>query len=447
VTVCFLLGTACGSNSASDAGAAGNHSGGSAGSSTTGGGGESTSSGGKPATGDSGKGGTASGGKPATGDAGKGGTASGGTASGGRPETGEGGVLPNGGADGARPPAMGTPGVWEEVTSDKMDPKLFSDGNFGIGNVVADPARPTDVYAGGYGSIWKSTDYGLTWTELDSNPKPPGLALGHVLAVAGTTPPTLWMANINGAQHVYRSRDGGATFTLTGEIPEQPDAQSLYSIEVDPYNANHLLTGLHEQDKVLESRDGGDTFRFVSGSGFPSGGRSWFPYFVNTGDGATTAKTWFAIAQDGGSAVMTTDSGDTWVQPKGLEGLQHPHGSSGFFQRGQTLFVAGMNGPEGIGVYRSTDLGKNWKRVADGSGAVVWGSDTNLYAMWGWACGGCTDGAQYQTSTGAGDTWVKGDVPAALNWGPNSVATTSDGTHHIYIGSMWATGLWRYIEP
>jgi hypothetical protein len=40
-----------------------------------------------------------------------------------------------------------------------------------------------------------------------------------------------------------------------------------------------------------------------------------------------------------------------------------------------------------------------------------------------------------------------GTVPAALTWGANSVATTTDGTHNIFVGSMWATGLWRYVEP
>ena len=89
------------------------------------------------------------------------------------------------------PPAMGTPGVWENVTFPEMDWALFmGSGGFGVGNIVTDPARPTDMYVGGYGSIWKSTDYGLTWKKIDSKPNPPSLALGHVLAVAGTTPAT-----------------------------------------------------------------------------------------------------------------------------------------------------------------------------------------------------------------------------------------------------------------
>ena len=390
-------------------------------------------------SGASGSGGSGSGSGGAPGGAG---TAAGTGGSAGKGSAGAGGAV-------ELTPAQGTPGVWEEVTSPDMDPMLFSDG-FGIGNIVTDPARPTDIYAGGYGSIWKSTDYGLTWSKLDSQPNPPSLALGHVLAVAGTTPATLWMANINGAEHVFKSTDGGLTFTLTGSIAEQPDAASLYSIVVDPNDPTHLLSGLHEQDKVLESSDGGQSWHFVSGTGWPAGGKSWFPYFVESGDAAKTRKTWIAIGQDGGSAVMTTDAGATWTKPKGLEGLQHPHGGTGFYQDAAALFFAGVQGPEGDGVYRSTDSGANWARVTPGSGGVVWGTPKNLYVMWGWACAGCgidEGGPQYQTAPQPGTTWMKGTLPTGLDWGPNSVAVTSDGKHSIIIGSMWATGLWRYVEP
>jgi len=90
------------------------------------------------------------------------------------------------------------------------------------------------------------------------------------------------------------------------------------------------------------------------------------------------------------------------------------------------------------------------ERIAQGSGGIVWGSSQNLYAMWGWACSACgldEGGPQYQTAQQPGDVWSKGTLPAALVWGPNSVATTSDGKRTIFVGSMWATGLWRYVEP
>ena len=364
--------------------------------------------------------------------------------------TSEAGGLETSGAPAPLPRALGTPGVWEKVTSPNMDAKLFANPNFGIGSIVTDPARPTDLYVGGYGSIWKSTDYGLNWRKLDSRPNPPSLPLGHVLAVAGTTPATLWMASASGEKHVYKSTDAGLTFTLTGSIPEQPDAAELYSIVVDPQAPAHLLSGLHEQDRLVESTDGGETWHFVSGRGWPSGGNSWFVYFVDTGVAASSRKTWFAIGQNKGCAVLTKDGGKTWAKPAGLDCLTHPHGSSSFYQHGQTLFVAGVDASNSGGVYRSTDLGEHWTRVAEGSGGVVWGSSKNVYAMWGWACSGCglgEGGPQYQTAPQPGDTWSKGTLPKELNWGPNSVATTSDGQRTIFVGSMWATGLWRFIEP
>ena len=84
--------------------------------------------------------------------------------------TSSGGIPAKGGAaSGGKasiPPATGTPGVWENVTSPQMDAALFTGSSgFGVGNIVTDPARPTDMYVGGYGSIWKSVDYGLTWNQ------------------------------------------------------------------------------------------------------------------------------------------------------------------------------------------------------------------------------------------------------------------------------------------
>ena len=348
--------------------------------------------------------------------------------------------------------APGKIGEWENVTSSEMDPALFSGSNgFGAGSIVTHPGHPSDLYVGGYGALFKSTDFGLTWRKLPSSPNPPSQALGHVLAVAGTTPATIWVAAATGAKHVYKSTDAGLTFKLTGSLTGAPPLDGgFYSLILDPYNNNHLLSGLHETDKLVESTDGGETWHYLGGAGWPSGGKSWFPYFIDTGKAATTAKTWFAIAQDGGSAVITTDGGQNWVKPKGIENLKHPHGSAGLYQSGTTLFVAGSQSDHGDGVFKSTDRGTSWKRVSDKSGAVVWGSPKNLYAMWGWACASCGQkegGPVYQTAPQPGDAWTMGTLPSGLVWGPNSVATTTDGTHHIVLTGNWNAGIWRYIEP
>jgi hypothetical protein len=34
-----------------------------------------------------------------------------------------------------------------------------------------------------------------------------------------------------------------------------------------------------------------------------------------------------------------------------------------------------------------------------------------------------------------------------MDRGANSVVVVNDGSHNIFVGSMWGIGLWRYIEP
>jgi hypothetical protein len=346
------------------------------------------------------------------------------------------------------------PGQWVDVTPAAMSPSVLAPtaNAFGPGAIVGDPVRPSDMYiACGGDGVWKSTDYGNTWTQTNTTI---GYSpIGTPIAVAGTTPATLWISSGAGDGHVYKSTDGASTFTLTGGgLPAD-----LYSIRVDPYDTTHLISGLHEVDGLVESTDGGDTWHLVSGTGWPSGGISWYPSFIDTGSAATTRGTWFAIAQDGAAPVITSNEGASFGIADGLAlsadagplyGLQHPHGSSNFYQTGSTLFVGGVYGP-GQGVYRSTDLGTTWSQVDTGTfpEAIVWGTPKSVYAMYGWACSDCSLGTDWETAPQPGTTWTAADSGTALVIGPNSIVVTNDGSHSIFVGAMWAAGIWRYVEP
>jgi hypothetical protein len=345
------------------------------------------------------------------------------------------------------------PGTWINVTPSGMSRAVLAPATnaFGPGAIVGDPARPSDLYIGaGNDGLWKSTDYGTSWTRINSTIA--GSPIGTPIAVAGTTPATLWINSGKGDGSVYKSTDGGSTFLLVGG----GQIRDLYSIQVDPYDPTHLISGLHEADGLVESTDGGSHWHTVGGTGWPAGGVSWYPFFIDTANAATTRRTWFAIAQNGASAVITNNEGATWTVPNGLaspsdagvNGLQHPHGCARLDQRGSTLFVAGVYGP-GQGVYRSVDMGANWSRVDTGKApeAVVWSTPKNVYAMWGWACSDCNLGTNYETAAQPGSSWSNATVPAALVIGPNSLAVTNDGTHSIFVGVMWAAGIWRYVEP
>ena len=330
-----------------------------------------------------------------------------------------------------------TPGTWIDVT-----PSAMTIPQYGPGPVVVDPARPTDLYVGGGSGVWKSTDYGNTWTQ--TNTEIPYVPMGLVLAVAGTQPAATVL--IAGENVLYKSTDGGATFAM---LPNTLPAE-LYSLQVDPYDDQHLISGLHEMDGLVESIDGGATWNAITSASFPTGGISWYPFFLDTGTDATTRTSWLAIAQDGASVAVTSDGGGSWTIPSGIAGLQHAHGNAQIFQSGQTLLVPGIagTGTTGQGVFRSDDLGATFTKALDGAYSVAWGTQANAYAMWGWACADCDLGASFSVAALPGTaSWSMPTVPAALNIGANHVAVTSDSQHAIFVGTAWSTGIWKYVEP
>jgi hypothetical protein len=325
-------------------------------------------------------------------------------------------------------------GVWVNVTPSNLAPL-----DFGPGPIVTDPLRPSDLYMGGGGDgLWKSTDYGNTWSKINST-------IGYVASGVGIAvlPATPAIVIATAFKAVRKSIDGGITFRdIKFDFPDV-----LYSIEIDPYDSNHLLSGLHETGGIVESTDGGESWAYVKTGNFPNGGSSWYAFFVDTGDAATTRNTWLAIPQAGASTTMTSNGGQSWTIPTGLDGLQHAHGNAQIFQKGDTIWVPGTNGP-GNGMYRSTDRGKTFTRILDGTLAVAWGTAKNVYAMWGWACSKCDLGANFSVAPlPDGTKFTKPAVPAALNIGPRNIAVTSDGNHNVFVGTMWSSGVWRYVEP
>jgi hypothetical protein len=393
-------------------------------------------------TGDSSAGGsTSSGGNaPTTGGTGTAGTAANG---------GSGGVLANGGclnSGGANSPGgapvTGEPGIWENVTPDGF---TVTDG-IGAMDVIVDPVRPQDLYAfatAGTG-VWKSTDYATSWTLVSTGTLGDTLAQGRQWAAAidpnpardPETPPTLYTANGYGpVQGVFKSTDGGVNW-VNYVAAEQ--GVNVYSLDIDPCDSQHLIAGLHHTPDVIESTDGGETWTRIS-----KPGGSIYVWFVDTGDAATTHDTWLAISEAGTDVPLsrTTDGGQTWSSVN--NSLQHAHGASQFVQLGDVLYLAGVFGNAGSGVYRSDDFGASWTHVSPDWGQNgVFATPDYLYTY-----GGGTDPALRRAALDADTSWSDLEHPALMTYCPKRVAVTNDGQHDIAVSGSWATGFWRYVEP
>jgi len=207
-------------------------------------------------------------------------------------------------------------------------------------------------------------------------------------------------------------------------------------------------------DLLIQSSDGGQSWSAVTvNAGMSPAGTAGIN-FIDTGNAATSKRTWLWMASQSGGKVgtwRTADGGSSWTQ---VEKNEHVNGSthSEFFQAatGGVLYMAGTYSSLGDGVLRSTDYGQTWVHVGlNLPEAVVVGTPKGMYAMFGWGigAGGKVDPTLETGVQPATGTWTKPGTPAPMTQGPAQVAVTSDGTYSIIVSASYNAGLWRYIEP
>jgi hypothetical protein len=351
------------------------------------------------------------------------------------------------------------PGTWTNVTPQgvRLDADYHCGGcNYGVQDVVTDPARPNDFYAFVcYQGVWKSQDYGLTWAKVSTGTNASHIESGRPWAAAidpdpsraPSTPPTLYTVAGYGDQlGVYKSVDGGVNFAYYAVNNTQGATSSdVYSLDVDAFDGGHLIAGFHDVG-LSESKDGGQTWKTVSVPA--SFGSSVYVWFVRTG--AAASGTWITEAQWASNANgmwRTTNAGGTWtqVEPK----LEHGHGSAQIHQDGLGhIYAAGNAAGTGV-IFRSADYGQTWAAANNGNVAQnnVFGTPNYVYATWPEASAGV--GQHLQRSPAAdGVHWSDWNpvAPAGMGNGAKRAAVTYDGQRYVIVTGNWRAGIWRYVE-
>jgi fibronectin type 3 domain-containing protein len=365
------------------------------------------------------------------------------------------------------PPTFGT---WINVTPAGVDLIDNLCGNGGTQSVAADPSNPSNLYAEfNCQGIWKSTDYGATWTgpiNTRRNAAAVSDCVGGITVSPSGGPgggggpgpptrgPTMYQGCIAGSgEGFWTSVDGGVNWTKRFVAPGGLLRQDYYAPLVDPYDENHLIMAGHEQDSIVESVNGGKNWTAVPlDNGMLTNGRTGFVFFINTGDAATTRGTWLWIGEQSGGlngTWRTADGGTTWVQ---VDKNEHPPGAAQIYQPDSNgvVFMAGSNSILGQGVLRSADYGQTWTHVGlTNNESVVIGTSKNVYSMFGFPAGpGGTFDSSFEVAAEPGNgTWVAPGTPAGLTQGAAQISAVNDGNNNVLIGAMWNSGLWRYIEP
>ena len=208
-------------------------------------------------------------------------------------------------------------GVYKSTDGGKSWKKtLFANENAGATDLTIDPNNARILYAatwnvrrtpyslssGGPGSaLWKSTDYGETWTEISTRPGFPEGTLGIIgITVSPQNSERLWaMVEHKEKGGVYRSNDGGDTWTLINSDRSLRQRAWYYTrIFADTQDENTVYV---LNVRYHKSTDGGKTF---ASSNAPHGDHHdlWI---------APENPSRMIMGDDGG-AQITYDGGETW---------------------------------------------------------------------------------------------------------------------------------------
>ena len=196
--------------------------------------------------------------------------------------------------------------------------------------VSGDPGDPNLFYMGGVdGGIWKSTDYGIRWTNVSDSTLPGTSNSIGAIAVAPSNPRVLYAgtgeSDIRGdmisGDGVFRSADGGKTWARAG----LEATHTISDLVIDPKNPDvvyassmgHVFTP-DQHRGVFKTTDGGRTWKrllFVNDS---TGAINLVmdPQHANVLYAATWQayrKPWTLVSGGAGSGIYkTTDGGATW---------------------------------------------------------------------------------------------------------------------------------------
>ncbi|MEV7442556.1 RICIN domain-containing protein [Streptomyces sp. NPDC091204] len=252
----------------------------------------------------------------------------------------------------------------------------------GIDALATDPVDPNRLYLGagtytnewaGNGAILRSTDRGRTFQRTDLPFKlggnEPGRGAGERLVIDPANHATLLLGTRKNG--LWRSTDYGATWSQVSSFPVKDGASSgagISFVTYGPAGSNTVYAGVNDRSTSLyRSTDGGSTWQAVSGQ--PTGQMP--QHGVVSGDGSLYLSYSNSIGPmdaTAGSVWKYTPSGGAW---KNISPSQGNHGFSGLAvdpQKPSTVMVTTLDRwwPEDE-IYRTTDGGGTWKALADKS--------------------------------------------------------------------------------
>jgi len=271
-------------------------------------------------------------------------------------------------------------------------------------SVVIDPDNPAQIFAAfgwweeNKGGVWKSSDYGESWTAVRSGL--PDATIWSLAMVKNSPGNARILYAASYANGIYKTINGGQTWSAMNTGLGVDGNLQTRKIAVDPQNSSVLYAGLEAQ--TLETANGLST---VQGGLFTSvdGGAHWsrldsvLPQMsvwdiAIDPDNSQTIYTAVSSGYDHtlgvdffGGVYKSRDGGESWQNMNNGLGERDNLDVSAIAlspaNNSQTIYAVTTDAPyhdksSGRGVFKSINSGANWKPINDGLGVLYFSAIT-----------------------------------------------------------------------